>query len=149
MIITGADPGTTPPSCSLHINYHVVTDHLSVEDEDSDTVMKTMMILRVMMILMICRVSESRRKKKGRNRDRSSRGLVPQLLANYTAPSLPPAHEVGCNHATMACAYRAGCGLALQQYMKSCTNQDLLECHSVRGCPYPFVGWEDSLFSPP
>ena len=82
MIITGADPGTTPPSCSVHINY-VVTDHLSVEDEDIETVMRTMMILRVMMILMICRVSESKRKKKGRSRDRSSRGLVPQLLAKF------------------------------------------------------------------
>ena len=27
--------------------------------------------------------------------------------------------------------------------------QALLGCHSVRGCPYPSVGWGDSLFFPP
>ena len=84
------------------------------------------MILKVMIVMLICTPSECRRKKKHRNRnlalERSSRGLVPQLMANYTAPSLPPAHEVGCNHATMACAYRGGCGLALQQYMQSCSD---------------------------
>jgi len=85
-------------------------------------VMNTRVILRVMLIMVICTISECRRKKKGRNRERSSRGLVPQLLANYSAPSLPPAHEVGCNQATMACAYRGGCGLALQQYMQSCSD---------------------------
>jgi hypothetical protein len=31
---------------------------------------------------------------------------VPQLLPNYTEPSLPPPGEVGCNYAFMACAYR-------------------------------------------
>ncbi len=39
-------------------------------------------------------------------RERTSRGLVPQLLPNYTEPSLPPPGEVGCNYAFMACAYR-------------------------------------------
>jgi len=84
------------------------------------------LILRVILVMSICHLSECKRKKKSRNRDRtrerSSRGLVPQLMANYTAPSLPPAHEVNCNHATMACAYRGGCGLALQQYMQSCSD---------------------------
>ena len=80
------------------------------------------MIIKVLVIILICQLSDCRRKKKSRNRERSSRGLVPQLMANYTAPSLPPAHEVGCNHATMACAYRGGCGLALQQYMQSCSD---------------------------
>jgi len=83
-----------------------------------------LLILKVIIVMLICGVCVAR--KRGRNRnlalERSSRGLVPQLLANYTAPSLPPAHEVGCNHATMACAYRAGCGLALKQYMQSCSD---------------------------
>lgn len=82
------------------------------------------LILKVTVVMLICKVCAAR--KRPRNRDlaleRSSRGLVPQLMANYTAPSLPPAHEVGCNHATMACAYRGGCGLALQQYMQSCSD---------------------------
>ena len=52
--------------------------------------------------------------------ERSSRGLVPQLLANYSAPSLAPAHTVSCTAATLACAKRDGCGSALEQYLVSC-----------------------------
>jgi len=55
-----------------------------------------------------------------RVRDRSSRGLVPQLLANYSTPAPPPADEVGCNDAYLTCAYRGGCGKALQNYMVNC-----------------------------
>ena len=55
-----------------------------------------------------------------RVRDRSSRGLVPQLLANYSTPAPPPADEVGCNDAYLTCAYRGGCGKALQNYMLNC-----------------------------
>jgi len=82
------------------------------------------LILRVVIVMLVCQLCDCR--KRPRNRElaleRSSRGLVPQLMANYTAPSLPPAHEVDCNHATLACANRGGCGLALMQYMQSCTD---------------------------
>jgi len=62
--------------------------------------------------------------KRARRRERilSGPGLVPQLLANYTAPSLPPADEVSCNSAYLSCAYRGGCGMALKQYQLSCTD---------------------------
>ena len=53
-------------------------------------------------------------------RERSSRGLVPQLLPNYTVPELPPPSDVGCSYAFMSCAYRDGCGTALQQYELTC-----------------------------
>lgn len=56
-----------------------------------------------------------------RERLRSSRGLVPQLLPNYTEPELPLAADVGCNYAFMSCAYRDGCGAALQQYELTCS----------------------------
>ena len=61
-----------------------------------------------------------RRGRGGRDKERSSRGLVPQLLANYSAPSLAPAHTVSCSAATLACAKRDGCGSALEQYLVSC-----------------------------
>ena len=64
----------------------------------------------------------ARRGGRSRPSDRTVRNLVPQLLPNYTAPSLPPAHEVGCAEATLACQYRGGCGLALKQYMMSCSD---------------------------
>ena len=51
-----------------------------------------------------------------------SRGLVPQLYANYTGPELVSASEVSCGHATLACANRDGCGVALEQYMLSCSD---------------------------
>lgn len=50
----------------------------------------------------------------------TTRGLVPQLWANYTGPVLPPAEEVSCDVAQMKCAYRAGCGLALKHYGLAC-----------------------------
>ena len=45
---------------------------------------------------------------------------MPQLLANYSTPAPPPADEVGCNDAYLTCAYRGGCGKALQNYMVNC-----------------------------
>jgi len=82
------------------------------------------LILKVTFVMLICEVCVARKRPRNRKQglERSSRGLVPQLMANYTAPSLPPANEVGCGHATMACAYRDGCGLALKQYMESCSD---------------------------
>jgi len=62
------------------------------------------------------------RRKANEGRERTSRGLVPQLLPNYTEPSLPPPTEVNCANAFMACAYRDGCGVALQQYELTCSN---------------------------
>ena len=59
-------------------------------------------------------------RQRSRVRDRSSRGLVPQLFANYSTPAPPPAEEVGCNDAYLTCAYRGGCGKALQSYMLNC-----------------------------
>lgn len=47
---------------------------------------------------------------------------MPQLLPNYTAPAEPAAAEVGCSAAFMACAYRDGCGRALEQYELTCAN---------------------------
>lgn len=60
------------------------------------------------------------RQRGRRVRDRTSRGLVPQLYANYSTPAPPPANEVGCNDAYLTCAYRGGCGKALQEYMLNC-----------------------------
>ncbi len=48
------------------------------------------------------------------------RGLVPQLWPNYTGPPLPPAETVPCGEARIKCAYRDGCGLALQNYAIAC-----------------------------
>jgi len=59
-------------------------------------------------------------KTNRRRQDRIFRPLVPQLLPNYTAPSLPPPNQVSCNHASLACTYRAGCGAALHQYRGVC-----------------------------
>lgn len=63
-------------------------------------------------------------KKKIRRRERllSGPGLVPQLMANYTAPSLPPAEEVSCDSAALSCFNRGGCGMALKQYTLSCSD---------------------------
>jgi len=63
---------------------------------------------------------KAERQQGRRVRDRTSRGLVPQLYANYSTPAPPPAHEVGCNDAYLSCAYRGGCGKALQEYMLNC-----------------------------
>ena len=55
-----------------------------------------------------------------RDRGRGDRTLVPQLLPNYTAPTLPPPASVGCGPAWLACNYRAGCGAALARYSAAC-----------------------------
>jgi hypothetical protein len=52
--------------------------------------------------------------------DSIHRGLVPQLWPNYTGPELPDPETVSCDVARMKCAYRAGCGLALQNYALGC-----------------------------
>jgi len=82
------------------------------------------MILRLVILLSLCSLAEfrKRRKSKGRKRERASRGLVPQLYANYSGPELLPAAEVQCSMATLQCANRDGCGLALQQYLVSCSD---------------------------
>lgn len=49
------------------------------------------------------------------------RGLVPQLWPNYTGPPELPAEEESCNVAQLKCAYRDGCGLAIQNYMLACS----------------------------
>ena len=49
------------------------------------------------------------------------RGLVPQLWANYTAPTETPAENVSCNTARFECSKRAGCQMALTSYAMYCT----------------------------
>ena len=81
------------------------------------------------------------RVKSGHSRqERVFRPLVPQLLPNYTTPSLPPASEVTCNYASLACTYRAGCGSALKQYMAMC--QDLVQGVTTKcsmGCRHALI----------
>ena len=49
------------------------------------------------------------------------RGIVPQLWANYSGPpDLPQPEEVPCDIARLKCAFRSGCGLALQNYAIGC-----------------------------
>ena len=60
--------------------------------------------------------------------DSKRRGLVPQLWKNYTGPYEPPAENVTCDIARQKCQYRAGCGLALQNYALGC--MDLIEGES-------------------
>ena len=69
--------------------------------------------------------SADRSKSGHRRQERIFRPLVPQLLPNYTTPSLPLASDVTCNYASLACNYRAGCGSALKQYMAMC--EDLVQ----------------------
>ena len=84
------------------------------------------LIPTVLVILSLSHLAEMRKrrnKSRGRKREgleRSSRGLVPQLMANYSSPSLPPAGEVVCSQASLVCANREGCGLALQHYIALC-----------------------------
>jgi len=94
-------------------------------------------IMKLCFIFNIILVTEGKRRKY---RLRNSRGLVPQLLANYTAPSLPPAEDVACSPALLACAYRGGCGMALQQYHLACSSlvQGLTESCSQE-CQYAFI----------
>ena len=48
------------------------------------------------------------------------KGLVPQLWPNYTGPEEADPASVDCNTARIKCAFRAGCGLALQNYALGC-----------------------------
>ena len=91
----------------------------------------TVLVMVLACLLVVEGGKGKRRRERGRERglpraarqrDRSSRGLVPQLLANYSTPAPPPAHEVPCNDAYLACAYRGGCGAALQSYMLNCAS---------------------------
>ena len=83
-------------------------------------------MLVLYLILSVLSVTASERDKSGdRRQERILRPLVPQLLPNYTTPSLPLASEVTCNYASLACTYRAGCGSALKQYQAMC--QDLVQ----------------------
>merc|ERR1711892_529306 len=81
------------------------------------------------------------RVKSGHSRqERVFRPLGPQLLPNYTTPSLPPASEVTCNYASLACTYRAGCGSTLKQYMAMC--QDLVQGVTIKcsmGCRHALI----------
>ena len=47
-------------------------------------------------------------------------GTVPHLLPNYTTPKLPDPESVPCDVARLKCAFRSGCGLALQNYALGC-----------------------------
>ena len=47
-------------------------------------------------------------------------GAVPQLLPNFTGPKLPNPETVPCDVARLKCAFRSGCGLALQNYALGC-----------------------------
>lgn len=80
----------------------------------------------ILCVVYACQETSADRIKSGhRRQERIFRPLVPQLLPNYTTPSLPLASEVTCNYASLACTYRAGCGSALKQYMAMC--EDLVQ----------------------
>lgn len=84
-------------------------------------------ILHLLIILSLSSLAEFKKRKHGRGRkrgerERSSRGLVPQLMSNYSGPEMIPARDVSCSMATLACANRDGCGLALEQYLLSCSD---------------------------
>ena len=86
-------------------------------------------VLLVITVLTVCGVEGQRRKRpRGWRRsshdplERSSRGLVPQLMANYSGPEVTPAHEVSCGLASLACAQRDGCGSALDGYLLTCSD---------------------------
>ena len=89
----------------------------------------TQTVISVLLVLTVCVVEGQRRKRpRGWRRsshdplERSSRGLVPQLMANYSGPEVTPAHEVSCGLASLACAQRDGCGSALDQYLLTCSD---------------------------
>ena len=94
--------------------------------------MNTTTLFHVIILLSLCHIADFRKRKHNRGRkrggrdrggrERSSRGLVPQLYANYSGPASVPADEVSCNMATLACANRDGCGVALEQYLLSCSD---------------------------
>ena len=90
--------------------------------------MKWILLLVLLVCLLSLAAAGKRRRRKGRRRDRlelqrarMERGLVPQLLSNYSAPVPPPAHTVPCSQATLQCAQRDGCGMALSAYLDSCS----------------------------
>ena len=73
----------------------------------------------VLTLVSVVSVSSRPERRKG------GRGLlpvVPQLLANYSTTTLPPADSVLCSQAWLSCSYRDGCGLALQQYVRACSD---------------------------
>ena len=79
--------------------------------------------LTALLLLLLTNLALAQRRKRPRHPlERASRGLVPQLMANYSSPSLPPASEVTCGQASLVCANREGCGLALQHYVSSCSD---------------------------
>ena len=86
-------------------------------------------VLSILLLLLLCSdLAQAQRRKRPRGSrrsdsplERSSRGLVPQLMANYSSPSLPPADEVECGQASLVCVNREGCGLALHHYISSCS----------------------------
>ena len=82
-------------------------------------------MLVLFLFLSLLSVNAGRDKSGNRRQERIFRPLVPQLLPNYTTPSLPLASEVTCNYASLACTYRAGCGSALKQYQAMC--EDLVQ----------------------
>jgi len=82
-------------------------------------------MLVLFLFLSLLSVNAGRDKSGHRRQERIFRPLVPQLLPNYTTPSLPLASEVTCNYASLACTYRAGCGSALKQYQAMC--EDLVQ----------------------
>ena len=89
--------------------------------------MNASFILHLLIILSLSSLAEFKKRKHGRGRkrggrERSSRGLVPQLMSNYSGPEMIPARDVSCSMATLACANRDGCGLALEQYLLSCSD---------------------------
>ena len=87
------------------------------------------MSILIYVLLCILSLGQNTEADKGksskRRQERIFRPLVPQLLPNYTAPILPPAANVSCNYASLACTYRGGCGSALKQYMAMC--EDLVQ----------------------
>ena len=86
-----------------------------------------MILIFVTLLQLTCGERKRKRQRGSRKSphdplERASRGLVPQLFANYSGPELPAAEDVPCSLATLACANRDGCGLALEQYMLTCSD---------------------------
>jgi len=75
--------------------------------------------------IVLCVVTAGKKRE-----ERIFRPLVPQLLPNYTTPSLPLAREVSCSQASLACTYRGGCGAALREYQARC--RDLVQGDTTR-----------------
>ena len=89
--------------------------------------MKVTVVLLLTLCTSLLAQAQRRKRPRGSRRsddplERSSRGLVPQLMANYSSPELPPAGEVVCSQASLVCVNREGCGLALQHYISSCSD---------------------------